>query len=679
MFHDNHLYQIQIEDIINSGLVQLSSIKPSDWVEQNVIMGKPFPGPYRYRLTPYWREVIDRFATDDPMRWIAIMKGAQIGFSAGVLIPILLWMIKNDPANTYFLVGSPDLIEKATEKLDLGIDNASLRSYIKPQVQRRRSQKSGDTNSKKEFSSGYIHVGSANNHKDIRDVSLKYGLFDDFEAVKRRSKESGSTRKMLEQRFAAYEDVHKICYGSTPERKEESNIEEAYLLGDQRKYLIPCPCCGLFIEIKWTITEGEITGGIFWDLDSETHKLIEDSVVYKCQKCGDTFDDKNKMELLNQGYWQPTAEPSKPGYYSYHISSLYAPIGMYDWKHYVYDYLEANPAGQPRNEDLWKTFVNVVLGETYESDGDAPNSSQIQKNVRNYEIGTIPEKLSIADGNGKIVMLTCAADMNGKMKGFHSATEDDVRLDYEILAWSESGANYSISHGSIGTFIPLEGQKKNKEDRERSTYAEPVDNENSNRSVWPELDKIIDQVYITDTGRPMEVLLTGLDSGNYSNFAYAYIAKRPGKVVGLKGEKEETYVRFGVDKALFKPAVERNNLYILQVGKIKDELCAYMLLNWSEGDGAQPSNFMNYPQPGGGLYGYVNYFQHYESEHRGAKAAPDGTTLFLWKKIKSNNQNHFWDCRVYNIAMREIIVSLVGKELKAKNFTWKDYVEVMIN
>jgi len=26
---------------------------------------------------------------------------------------------KNDPCNTYFLVGSPDLIEKATEKLDM--------------------------------------------------------------------------------------------------------------------------------------------------------------------------------------------------------------------------------------------------------------------------------------------------------------------------------------------------------------------------------------------------------------------------------------------------------------------------------------------------------------------------------------------------------------------------------
>ena len=192
-------------------------------------MGKPFPGPFSYNRTPYCREIIDRFANDNPMKWLAIMKGAQIGLSAGVLIPCLLWMIKNDPSNSYFLVGSPDLIEKATEKLDIGIDNAGLRPYIKPQVQRKRAQKSGDTNTKKEFAGGYIHIGSANNHKDIRDVSLKYGLFDDFESVKSKSKESGSTRKLLEQRFAAYEDSHKICYCSTPELDESSNIKEAYL------------------------------------------------------------------------------------------------------------------------------------------------------------------------------------------------------------------------------------------------------------------------------------------------------------------------------------------------------------------------------------------------------------------------------------------------------------------
>jgi phage terminase large subunit GpA-like protein len=491
-------YKDQIVDIINSGQVSISNIKPSEWVEKNVIMGKPFPGAFKYSRTPYCREIIDCFSNEHPMRWIAIMKGAQIGLSAGVLIPTLLWMIKNDPCNAYFLVGAPELIEKATEKLDIGIDNAGLRPYIKPQVMRRRAQKSGDTNFKKEFSGGYIHIGSANNHKNIRDVSLKLGLFDDFESVKSKSNESGNTRKLLEQRFAAYADTHKIAYVSTPELEENSNIEAAYLLGDQRKYLIPCPCCGEFIELKWSVTEGEITGGITWKLD-ELGKVISESVGYTCQKCGGFFNDKNKHELLNSGYWNPTAEPSKPGYYSYHISSLYAPLGMYDWEHYVNDYIEANPDGQPRNEDLYKTFVNVVLGETYKNPAVELKANLLQKNIRNYEIGSIPEKLSIADGNGKIVLLTFACDLNGKI--------EDARLDWEIVAWSETGTSYSVNHGSIGTFIPNESNKKNKVVRETWTYEHHKPN-----SVWGEVNKILEAEYFTDTGR--KCALAGLRQAN---------------------------------------------------------------------------------------------------------------------------------------------------------------------
>lgn len=652
------MYIEQFKSIIEAGKVSISNIKPSDWVEQNVIMGKPFPGPYRYSRTPYWKEIIDCFAQDHPMRWMAIKKGAQIGASSGVLIPVQLWMIKNDPSNTYFLVGSPNLIEKATEKLDIGIDNAGLRKFIKPQVMRKRAQKSGDTNNKKEFSGGYIHIGSANNHKDIRDVSLKYGLFDDWESVKGKSKESGNTAKLLEQRFAAYQDVHKICYVSTPELEEHSNIEQVYLLGDQRKYLIPCPCCGEFIELLW-VTEGG--GGITWKLDDHG-KVISESVGYICQSCGGFFNDKNKHELLNHGYWKPTSEPSKPGYYSYHISSLYAPIGMFDWEHYVNDYIEANPEGQPRNEDLWKTFVNVVLGETYKNPTSELKANQLQRNVRTYEIGTIPEKTSIADGNGKIVLLTFACDLNGKI--------EDARLDWEIVAWSENGTSYSINHGSIGTFIPNESGKKNKVVRETWTYEH-----NKQNSVWPELNKILGADYLTDTGRKMRILISGIDTGYCELQAFTYIDSSNFWVVGLKGDKEDKYVNRHVEQANFKVGLSRSKLFMVRVGRIKDNLAALMKLKWDSGnDEVQPTGFMNFPTPSNGKYLFQNYFSHFESEVR--KTDKDGN--YIWEKKTATSQNHLFDCRIYNMALKEIVTHVICKEYKIQNFAWSDFVDILL-
>jgi phage terminase large subunit GpA-like protein len=559
------------------------------------------------------------------------------------------------------MVGSPDLVEKATEKLDKGIDGAGIRHLIRAQTLRKRSNKTGDTNYKKDFSGGFIQIDNPNNHSNLRDVSLRKGLFDDFEAVKQASKQAGSTRKMLEQRFAAYEGRHKIAYISTPELKQSSNIEPAYELGDCRKYMIPCPCCAVPIEWKWNIKEG----GIVWDVDSEGN-LVPGSTRYKCQECGGYFDDKRKGDLLNAGFWQPTKKPSKPGYYSYYISALYAPLGMYSWEHYVNDYLEANPPNQPRVEHLWKTFVNVVLGETYEASTEELKANAIQRNCRNYEVGTVPEKLSIADGNGRFVLITCAADMNG--------TEGDARLDYEVVGWTENGSSYCIDHGSIGTFVRGEGQLRTKTDREHWTYEFQKPN-----NVWTEFDKIRNRAYKTDTGRDLRIYRTGLDCGYFSNnYAYPYVDKsNPFPYVwvsGLKGKGGDDSFRDSRDMKFFKPAMERPNLFILAVGKIKDEIAQYMQLNWEDNEPKQPYGFMNFPNPSGGKYNFSNYFEHFESEHRVIESNSTGTdTIVVWKKKRSDVLNHMLDCRVYNMAIKEIIVEEYRKHLKVPKLTWKEF------
>lgn len=338
---------------------------------------------------------------------------------------------------------------------------------------------------------------------------------------------------------------------------------------------------------------------------------------------------------------------------------------MYGWKHYVRKYLQACPPGEQRKEDLYKTFVNLVLGETYEDPGEAPKANELQKKIRKYEVGIIPEKLSEKDGNGKIVLLTCACDLNG--------TVEDARLDYEIVGWSESSASYSVMHGSIGTFIPKEGSKKNKQDRERWTY-----DHNKPNSVWKELDKILDSLWLTDTGRKMKIFITGIDTGHYSHLAYPYVDKSNFNIISLKGDKENKYIPLGYDVATFKTAKERPNLYLVQVNKLKDQLADLIRLRWEEGfDESQPPGYLNFPTPSGGLYLFSNYFSHYESEQRKIDSK-NGTISSRWEKKTSNAQNHFWDVKIYNFAVRDIMIYMIGKELKMKNFMWNDYVNLAL-
>ena len=589
--------------------------------------------------------------------------------STGVIESGIGWIISQAPGNILFLTGHTDLSTEAVVKIDQMIDSCGIRNLIRPSIQRKRAAKTGDTNTKKEFPGGSLVTGGAGNHKMLRQRSVMYGFIDDFDAAKQSTKESGSTTKMIEQRFAAYSDKMKLFYISTPELKKTSNIEPVYLMGDQRRYHVPCPCCGDHIALYWTVeiegSDGKEKGGITWKLD-KNNRLINDSVGYICQSCGGFFDDKNKYEMNLAGLWKPTAEPIMEGYYSYHISSLYAPPGMYGWRHYVSQYLEANPPNGNQIEHLQKTFVNLCLGDTYEQQGESPKANELQKNIRAYEIGSVPEKLSEADGNGKIILLTCACDLNGIV--------EDARLDYEIVAWSESGSCYSIDQGSIGTFIPREGAKKKKTDRERWTY-EP----HRQNSVWPEFDKILANVYQVDTGRSMNIAFSGVDTGHYTSYAYNFIDNTNNTVVGLKGKDIDKYIRFGADMASFRPAKERNKLFLVEVNQVKDELADLMKLKWDDGnDDYQPPGFMNFPQPSNGKYLFNNYYSHFESEQRVVETKEGEGISARWVKKSSLSQNHFWDVRVYNIVLRDILIDLIFKEAKVRNGVWKDYVDIIM-
>lgn len=652
-----------LSDILDACNIRFSDIKPSKWAESNRVMSSgetSIPGPFSYNWTPYCKEIVNCMMPDHPARIISVMKGAQIGFSTGVIEPAIGWVIAESPSNVMLLTGHSDLAEEAITKIDSMIESCGIRHLIKPTVQRARNTKTGDTNNKKEFAGGSLISGSAGNHKLLRQRSIRYGFIDDFDAAKVRSKESGNTRKMIEKRFDAYHDKMKLYYISTPEVRP-SNIEAVYLLGDQRKYHVPCPCCGEFIPLEWSVEiEGsKETAGITYKLDS-SNRLIRDSVGYICQKCANFFTEKNKYEINLHGHWVPTAVPAQEGNYSYHISGLYAPPSNAGWYQCITDYLESNPPNGNRKEDLHQTFENLWLGLPYEQAAEEIKATDLQKNIRNYEIGIIPEKMSIEDGNGRIVLLTLGADLNGK--------EDDARLDYEILAHSENGATYSILHGSIGTFVPREGQ--NGIDRERWTYRHGME-----KSVWRELDRILGEAYVKDTGGKMRIFIGGIDIGYQNTYAWQYINNTNYYVIGLKGKDADKYTAFTRDAKTFKRSLENPKLYLVESNIAKDRLAEQMRLKWDKSlTDVQPSGFMNFPLPANGLYLYENYFAHFESEHR--RVDKDG--YYRWLKKSDVHQNHLYDCRIYANACRDVLVYLVLKEMKVQNGTWTDYCNLIL-
>lgn len=654
-------YLDTLTDIIENSSKELSDIKPSDWYAENMIMprGSAFPGPFSFERTPYWKEPLDCAHKSHPAKEVTIMKGAQLGGTAAVLNPLVGYTISQHPGNIMFLTGHSDLSDAAMNKIDQMIDACSIRDLIRPNVLRAKNSRTGDTNKSKEFPGGDLKSGSVTNHNLLRQHDVMIMVVDDYDAAAQSSKFAGATRELVQKRTSAYAHKKKIYWVSSPQIKGTSNIESTFLLGDQRYYHVPCPCCGDHIPLKWAvqIDGSEEMGGITWKLDNHDN-LIQESVGYICQSCGGFFDSSNKYEMNLHGIWKPSIlEPLEKNHYSYQISSLYATPGMDDWDYYVQQYLNANPKDRKRDEKKMQTFVNVVLGETYEFKGDNLKANQIQKNIQRYEIGTVPEKISIEHGNGKIVMLTCGIDLNGK--------EDDARLDWELIAWAENESSYSVAHGSIGTFIPREGKKK--KDRPYWSYQHGVE-----RSVWPELDKILSKAYPVDTGREMKVMLSGIDCGYNTKHAYQYLDVTNCSTVGLKGKDEDEFIPVGRDVKNYRNSKQRANLYLVEANLIKDKLSSWLKLKYDErSHDKQPNGFCNFPTPSEGLYLYDNFFSHFESEQK----VMDHDQRFRWKKISDVHQNHLFDCRLYGMISKEILTDWVCKDiLKVKNGSWGDYV-----
>jgi len=590
------------------------------------------------------------------------MKGAQLGGTAAVINAIIGYTISQNPGNSMLLTGHTELSDAAFLKVDAMIDACGLRSMIRPNIQRAKNSRTADTSSLKEFPSGNLVGGSVTNHNLLRQYDVMIMIVDDFDASKMFSKDAGSTRELVQQRTTAFAHKKKIFYVSSPQLKDQSNIESVFLKGDQRYYNVPCPCCHKMIVLKWEIKVlDKEPAGIVWKLDNHGN-LDTKSVGYICQECGNFFNDSHKYEMNINGLWVPTVVPIEENHYSYQLPSLYSPAFMDGWAVIVQKYLNANPKNAAPIESKMQTFVNVQLGETYEKTGKNNDSSELLKNIRPYAVGTVPDLLAKdRDGNGNVVILTCAIDLNGKI--------EDARADYEVVAWTESGASYSITQGSVGTFVYKEGE--NKGDRARWTYEHKKPN-----SVWPELEKIIGALYKTQSGKQMKIVLTGVDCGHFTTQAYAFIDKTNYNVIGVKGDKENQYRKFGVDVASFKPAKERARLFLLDVNHIKDLVSNMMVLKWSPSDGeVQPVDFMNYPQPSGDKYDPHNFFKHYESEQRVEEKKEGEGVASMWTKKNSGSQNHFWDVRIYNYALREIYADLTLRMNKPPmKGNWHDFV-----
>jgi len=651
----------------------------SEWSEENIYLTSEskFAGLLSFKRSPYAVEVVNNMMPNSGIELTGIMKCSQSGFTQCLAIPCLVYHAAESPTNQMFVTSSETLIRNTIRgRFDTVMEGKTLKGIIKSTSTKKANQRTGDTDFKKEYTGGSL-INITYKPTNLRFHSVEVVVCDEYDDAPKIDKKEGSIFDLVMARTKSYADTRRLAFLSSPTTKGISNIEGVYNMGDKRKWSWECPHCKTYIPILWRIDREDGTfGGIKWELD-ENDELIEKSVHYECQSCRGRIDYKMKYPLNLTGKWVPTAVPKKPTYRSYSFNALCNPPGFESWVDLVRYWIEACPKGQPVNIEKLKVFTNTQLGELWEDRGTTPRMTALMGNVRNYDVGVIPDKTCEEDGNGKIALITLVCDLGGIMDLVNNI--EDVRLDWEIVAHSTNGQTYSIDHGSIGTFKRSKQTSKKERDkdsdRERWTFKEGVPN-----SVWPVFKEQIYRSLINESGEYCDIDLTIVDTGHFTKLSYNFIQNITDRnIYGVKGKGiEESFTKIGGNTSLIKHSNENKGLlYILDVNTLKDNLSSNMAL--TEGtDGTQPRGFMNFPQPSDGKYNKNNFFDHYESEHRVPEIKNGVEVGFVWKKKRENN--HFWDVAVYTLASREIFIAdWKLYHPKDRDLTWERYCIMIDN
>lgn len=386
----------------------------SSWVDGRRVMpsNTPFPGPWENARTPFGIEIADNMAPFSPVHTTSVMKGAQLGLTAWAENVVGYWMDPM-PTEVLYVSATDELLEKwATKRLEPLIDSIGMRSKIFAQADiGAKSRRTGDKMLSKEYIGGTLNMASAQSASGLRSDSKRILVLDEVDGAPRMLKTGeGNWLDVVYARKNAWGARGKVLEFSTPTTFEESLIHERWEAGDRRVYKVPCPRCSVVDVLEFANLKHEMRAGQLYQ------------VWYECPHCQGVIHNHEKTWMMNQGQWEPTAIASSKGHRSYHISSMYSPVGMLSWHDLFQKYLDAKdkPGGM-------RSFTNLYLGLAYKELGSRPKIDNVIGLKGEYREG------EVQDG---VLFVTMGVDVQA---GSDKDPENPPRLELEVVG---HGAGY---------------------------------------------------------------------------------------------------------------------------------------------------------------------------------------------------------------------------------------------
>jgi len=442
-------------------------------------------GNWRTARNPILREIMDCLSLHSPVREITVMKSSQVGVTDGPFICSLGYYMEYAPCPV--MVFMPTLEARDTwkvQKFNPLLTETPIIRNIMGGLRSRDAQHSKDVIEGPGF---IIFLAGGNSPNSYAQKSAKVVEADDLDRFTDSVGEStrkvgdqkvrtseGDPVELMRSRFKSFPNSYKFLKASTPTIKDASLIEREFNSGDGRRYHIECPSCGEFQVLKWSNVKANVQMTEAW---------------YVCEHNGCIIHHQDKAKFLPEMGHGGTARwiPERPEitkHRSYHISALYAPIGLGpSWLDLMIHFKRVH-----KNPQQLMTFINSNLGECWEDrSAEKLKTNELQKRAGNYTHGEIPPGC---------LVLTMGVDTQDKW------------LAYKWLGWgaplTDGGPmrHWIIKYGAIL-------------------------GDTTGYQVWDDLEAEIHLTMVNSYGKEMRLRAVGIDSRGHRGEQVKNFVMRP--------------------------------------------------------------------------------------------------------------------------------------------------------
>lgn len=504
MTHSADAYQV-IDRVFAEHLALPPLLTVDEWADEHRMLPRGTsaePGRWRTDRAPYMRQILRDLSDASDVAEVVLMFGTQLGKSeAGN--NWLGYIIDHVPGPLMLIQPTVDLAKRYSKQRIAPMIRAC--PVLSGKVREARSRDSGNTTLLKEFPGGLVVITGANSAAGLASMPCRYVHADEVDDYPLDVDDQGEPLAIATARQDTFAR-RKLLITSSPKRARGTSLIEArFNAGSRCRYHVPCPHCGHYQALEWAGLDHERPGLRYRDDDPST-------AVYVCAGCGGEIAEHHKTSMLAAGAW--VAEDPAAAVRSYHLPSLYSPLGWFSWRRLAAEHIAARASQARGDPQPLKTWTNTRLAATFHEEGTRLGEEWLRERADARLLRTVP---------ASCLALTAGVDVQ------------DNRLEVVVWAWG---------HGEECAVVDVSQIWGDPAQTDRLPGGLPT--------VWERLDAFLETRYPHEgSGATLPVEAIAVDTGGHCTHAvYSYCRVRAAYTTRAGGATwiRRTYAIKGMDR-----------------------------------------------------------------------------------------------------------------------------------